>query len=87
MARDHIRSRASFSCVSWTCDFESSELTSRGESGFPMTGRILLDSGPTDSMVISGSPAGEGPAGFILPSSDGAASSASNDKSGTRVDR
>ena len=52
-------------------DLKSSELASKGESGFPMTGRVSFDSGSADGVVASGSPAksslmGESPVG--LPS-------------------
>ena len=72
-------------------DLKSSELTSGGESGFPMIGRALFDSRPADNMVTSGSPAGnsivgEGPMGFILPSLDRVVRSGSKARARTIVD-
>ena len=72
-------------------DLESSELTSRGEFGFLMTGRTLFDSRSADNMVASGSPAGssvvgEGPMGFILPSSDKVVRSGSKARARTTID-
>ena len=56
-----------------------------------MTGRVVFDSRPVDNMVTSGSPAGsfvvgEGPAEFILPSSDMVVHSGSKARAGTIVD-
>ena len=81
--------------AAWPCpmdaDLKSSELTSRGEFGLLTTGRTLLDSRSADNMVASGSPAGssvvgEGPMGFILPSSDKVVRSRSKAMVGTIVD-
>ena len=71
-------------------DLESSELASRGEFGSPMTGRVLFDSRPADSMVTSGSPAGssivgESLVGFKLPSSDEVVCSGSMARAGMIV--
>ena len=72
-------------------DLKSSELTSGGESGFPMTRRALFYSRPVDIMVTSGSLAGnsvvgEGPVGFILLSSDKVVCSGSKARAGMIVD-
>src|SRR5215216_5605317 len=95
MARDRIKSRASFKSevstrkqksaelgrakASCPCspgvDLKSSELASRGESGFPMIGGAQFDSGLADDTIPSGSPVvsfiiAESPVGSKLPSSD-----------------
>ena len=72
-------------------DLESSELMSRGDYGFPMTGRVPFDSGSADGVVASGSPArssvmGESPVGFILPSSHEVVRLGSKAEADTSVD-
>ena len=71
-------------------DLESLELVSRGESHFPMTGRVPFGSGSADGGGASGAPArssvmGESPAGFTLPSSDRVVRPGSKARAGMRV--
>ena len=84
MARDHIKSRASFKSEVWTgtevpwpsshnADSEGSEPVSGEEPGFVMTaGSAILSGSPVLSSI-----AAESPAGSRLPSSDLSACSGS----------
>ena len=91
------RGPAELGMVNATClrsmeaDLESSELASKGGSGFRMIGRVLFDFRSADNMATSGSPArssvvGAGPVGFMLPSSDKAVRSGSRARVGNMVD-
>ena len=72
-------------------DLDSSELTSRGESSFPITGTVPFDFGFADDFVASGFPigssvTGESPAALILPSLDDVVCPGSKAEAGMSID-
>ena len=71
--------------------FDSSELSSRGKSVSPMTGRVLFDSRFTNGAITSGSLVGssmigKSPAGPSIPSSDDTICPESKAEAGVSVD-